>query len=157
MDIYKSRMVGKMPLDCYFYTHCRIDSFHVLRQSFCGKFKIFCGFQNPRNPLFRMYACFEKSVSCQTNLRMTKEHEQGAQFCSLSTNSTNFTCWFMIVHLSFISTGFPSVSPDCEDTICHHILQFHILQFHILQFHILQFHILQFHILQLGVEQISAF
>ena len=55
VDISKSRMAGKMPLDRYFYTHCRIDSFRVLRQSFCGKFKIFCGFRIPRNPLFRMY------------------------------------------------------------------------------------------------------
>ena len=55
VDISKSRMAGKMPLDRYFYTHCRIDSFCVLRQSFCGKFKIFCGFRNPQNPLFRMY------------------------------------------------------------------------------------------------------
>ena len=34
---------------------CRIDSFRVLRQSFCGKFQIVCGFWNPANPTFRMY------------------------------------------------------------------------------------------------------
>ena len=35
---------------------CRIDIFRVLRQSFCGKFQIVCGFWNPANPTFRMYA-----------------------------------------------------------------------------------------------------
>ena len=34
---------------------CRIDIFRVLRQSFCGKFQIVCGFWNPANPAFRMY------------------------------------------------------------------------------------------------------
>ena len=39
-----------------FLTYCRIDIFRVLRQSFCGKFQIVCGFWNPANPVFRMYA-----------------------------------------------------------------------------------------------------
>ena len=38
-----------------FLTYCRIDIFRVLRQSFCGKFQIVCGFWNPANPAFRMY------------------------------------------------------------------------------------------------------
>jgi len=38
-----------------FLTYCRIDIFRVLRQSFCGKFQIACGFWNPANPAFRMY------------------------------------------------------------------------------------------------------
>ena len=38
-----------------FLTYCRIDIFRVLRQSFCGKFQIVCGFWNPANPVFRMY------------------------------------------------------------------------------------------------------
>ena len=35
---------------------CRIDSFRVLRQSFCGKFKIVCGVLQPWEPPFWMYA-----------------------------------------------------------------------------------------------------
>ena len=37
------------------YLYCRIDSFRVLRQSFCGKFQIVCGFWKPAKPAFRMY------------------------------------------------------------------------------------------------------
>ena len=36
--------------------HHRIDSFRVLRQSFCGTFQIVCGFWKPAKPAFRMYA-----------------------------------------------------------------------------------------------------
>ena len=38
-----------------FLTFCIIHIFRVLRQSFCGKFQIVCGFWNPANPVFRMY------------------------------------------------------------------------------------------------------
>ena len=38
-----------------FLKYCIIDIFRFLRQSFCGKFKIVCGFWNPANPAFRMY------------------------------------------------------------------------------------------------------
>ena len=46
---------SKMPFSPLFVTYCRIDIFRVLGQSFCGKFKIVCGFWNPANPAFRMY------------------------------------------------------------------------------------------------------
>ena len=34
---------------------CNLDTFRVLRQSFCGKFKIVCRFLQPQKPPFRMY------------------------------------------------------------------------------------------------------
>ena len=40
----------------FFLTYCRIYIFRVLREFFCGKFQIVCGFWNPANPAFRMYA-----------------------------------------------------------------------------------------------------
>ena len=45
-----SRVVMAPPLEAWF------DSFRVLRQSFCGKFKIICGFSEPAEPAFWMYA-----------------------------------------------------------------------------------------------------
>ena len=41
-----------------FLAYCRIDIFRVLRQFFCRKFQIVCGFWNPANPAFRMYGHF---------------------------------------------------------------------------------------------------
>ena len=45
---------SKMPLHLLSLTYCRIGIFRALRQSFCGKFQIVCGFWNPANPAFRM-------------------------------------------------------------------------------------------------------
>ena len=41
---------------------CNLVSFPVLRQSFCGKFKIVCGFRNSRNPPFWMYKCLSSQA-----------------------------------------------------------------------------------------------
>ena len=38
---------------------CNLDTFCVLRQSFCGKFKIVCGFLEPREPPFWMYVLIQ--------------------------------------------------------------------------------------------------
>ena len=51
-----------------FLTYCRIDIFRVLRQSFCGKFQIVCGFWNPANPAFRMYANHIEVICAQIGL-----------------------------------------------------------------------------------------
>ena len=45
-----------------FLTYCKIDIFRARRQSFCGKFQIVCGFWNPANPTFRMYAITGPSI-----------------------------------------------------------------------------------------------
>ena len=54
LGISKSRMAA-MPLHLIFPTYCRIDSFRVLRQSFCGKFLLVCRVWTPETPAFRMY------------------------------------------------------------------------------------------------------
>ena len=50
-----------------FLTHIEeFTVFRVLRQSFCGKFKIFCGFWEPAKPAFRMYdyTCDQCDYDC---------------------------------------------------------------------------------------------
>ena len=50
---------SKMPL----HLSCRIDSFRVLRQSFCGKFQIVCGVWTPATPAFRMYGYINQMLT----------------------------------------------------------------------------------------------
>ena len=48
-----------------FISDWSIDSFRVLKHSFCGKLKIVCGFWKPAKPAFRVYAT--KSQKRQIN------------------------------------------------------------------------------------------
>ena len=47
---------------------CNLDTFRVLRQSLCGKFKIICGFLYPAYPTFRMYGSTIMTPSCRSDI-----------------------------------------------------------------------------------------
>ena len=75
-------LVFKVVSSPLFLTYCRIDIFRVLRQSFCGKFQIVCGFWNPANPVFRMYAL---SQICSNNDNQAKEESKLHKFIRIVT------------------------------------------------------------------------
>ena len=53
-----------MPVDL-FLTHYRIDSFRVLRQSFCGKFEFSAEFSSK---LFQFFECMDKGKEFISNI-----------------------------------------------------------------------------------------
>ena len=85
-------------LQFYLWKQWNLDSFCVLSQSFCGKFKIICGVRTPGSPTFRMYAAAVKCLHTFDKTSML----QVLSRCSLSTGGNISVKQFLEVFLSKI-------------------------------------------------------